>query len=91
MTKKSKIFPELALEKPKKRIVKKKEKLSFKLTEDNMIAAINEYIRVFNAGTPRSLGQYILPSEMSMSTFRLHFAALKAAFDVVIKDNNLNE
>lgn len=55
------------------------------LTEDNIIDALHKYVEVFNAGTPKHLGYYVYPDKMSYGAFKLHFDALKAAIEVVIK------
>lgn len=57
---------------------------SVKLTNDNMILALQKYVEIFNEGTPRSLGKYESPSRMSFRALKLHFEALKGAFETVL-------
>lgn len=61
----------------------RKKKEEIKLTNDNMILALNEYVRVFNSNTPKSLGSYVEPSRMSHGALKLHFDALEAAFRII--------
>lgn len=68
----------------KKRMQKVNVATTPKITEDNIIAALNKYIEVFNSGTPGYLGRYVSPHKMTYNMVNLHVNALAAAINVVL-------
>lgn len=55
------------------------------LNDDKLMAGLTEYIKRFNQGTPKSLGQYVSIEAMKDGMLNLHILSLKGAVEKIME------